>query len=320
MFKIILLLIIIFFLFSYYRARKFIDNLVLRSNFEKDKETDVDISSFDKYQRIVYENKEKGRYIENKYMEKFQNIDILSEDGIKLCSKYRENIDSDYWCILLHGYTADNHTMMTFAHEYINKGFSVLIPNHRAHGNSAGEYTTFGIKEKEDLKRWIKWIDNKQPNSKIVVHGVSMGAATTMYLAEDDIDNVIAYIEDCGFTNYYNVAKFKYGNNILLKPFLMLANVIFKNKYGGDLFKSTLSTIIKTNKPMLFIHGGNDELIPASMCGELYEKSNSEFKKMYIAPNAGHADAKNINPTKYFDVVFNFIDQVLAQYSKFIDM
>ena len=47
---------------------------------------------------------------------------------------------------------------------------------------------------------------SKRPKAKIVLHGVSMGAATTMMTTGEDLpENVVLAIEDCGFTSVYDI-------------------------------------------------------------------------------------------------------------------
>ena len=63
-----------------------------------------------------------------------------------------------------------------------------------------------GWLDREDILRWIDFILADDPQAEIVVHGISMGAATTMMTAgEDTPENVKVFIEDCGYTSVWDV-------------------------------------------------------------------------------------------------------------------
>ena len=70
--------------------------------------------------------------------------------------------------------------MMSYGEKYYEMGYNVLLPNNRAHGNSEGNYIGMGWLDKDDIACWVNWINKQDPNAKIILHGVSMGAATTM--------------------------------------------------------------------------------------------------------------------------------------------
>ena len=59
-------------------------------------------------------------------------------------------------------------------------GYSLLLIDNRSSGSSEGKYITFGMRESEDLIRWIKYINKKYPDFNIILGGVSMGASTIM--------------------------------------------------------------------------------------------------------------------------------------------
>lgn len=70
--------------------------------------------------------------------------------------------------------------MAQFAKQYYKAGFNILMPDLRGHGDSEGQYTTMGYYESVDVIDWIKEIIKKDPDALIVLHGISMGAATVM--------------------------------------------------------------------------------------------------------------------------------------------
>ena len=81
-----------------------------------------------------------------------------------------------------------------------------VAPDLRACGESEGDYVGMGWLDRKDVLQWIDYIIEQDPEAKIVVHGISMGAATTMMTAgESTPDNVKAFVEDCGYTSVWDI-------------------------------------------------------------------------------------------------------------------
>ena len=245
----------------------------------------------------------------NHYAEIMNEVTIKSFDGIRLAGSYLLTANKDLWVILIHGYTARNLTMFTIADRYYKNGYSILAPDLRGHGKSSGIFTTYGIKESKDIICRIEWIRKKNPNAKIVIQGESMGAATAMYVAGENPINVIALIEDCGYTTYYGMYEHQVNKRLrfLYKPAALVANLFIKPLIGADLFKSTEDAMRRTKIPTLFINGGKDDIVPVSMCQKLY-KAHRGPKEIYIAEGAGHAECKLYDEEIYYKKIFDFIE------------
>ena len=127
---------------------------------------------------------------------------ITSSDNLKLHSyKIQNTIPSNKWAIVVHGYTSEGINMSSYAKKYYDMGFNVLIPDLRAHGLSEGDYIGMGFDDRLDIISWINNILSKNPNAEIVLHGVSMGAATVCMTSGEDLpSNVKAIVSD--FSNY----------------------------------------------------------------------------------------------------------------------
>ena len=71
-----------------------------------------------------------------------------------------------------------------FVRSLVKRGRSALLVDQRSCGRSEGSVITFGINESRDLERWIDLVIKEiDPNAKIIITGVSMGAATVMMAA-----------------------------------------------------------------------------------------------------------------------------------------
>lgn len=243
----------------------------------------------------------------------YEQAQIKSKDGLNLKGFYLENSpDSNAnWVLLIHGYRAEHDSMNDYAKHYYEAGYNVLLPDLRASGESEGNYVGMGWLEKDDAKIWIDWIIERQPSANIIVHGVSMGAATTMMLSGDETkENVKMFIEDCGYTSawdiFANEAKLRF--NLPSFPLLNVSSALARVKAGYSFSEAdALKQVGKSTKPMLFIHGMKDDFVPFYMLDELYNAKTEGAKDKFVSETAGHADSIFADYSAYWAKVEEFI-------------
>jgi len=245
---------------------------------------------------------------------KTETVQILSADNLLLKAAKIEQESKDIgekWVILLHGYRSDKSSMLPYAEEYYKAGYNVLIPDMRSHGDSEGEYIGMGWLDKDDVLLWIRKIMKEDPYSEIILHGVSMGGATVMMtVGEPTLPyNVVAAIEDCGYTSAWDIFQVQLKSQFGLPSFPVL-NVadLFARLRAGYGFKeaSALRQIKRCKIPMLFIHGEDDTFVPFDMVQELYDAAICQ-KELVTFPGAGHAASEVTDPQGYWNAVFSFL-------------
>ncbi len=238
---------------------------------------------------------------------------ITSEDGLNLYADMTRNEDSHVWVIVIHGYQASNLNMMNYGVRYADRGYNVLLPDNRAHDKSEGQYIGMGWLDRKDIECWIDWIVEQDEDAEIMLHGVSMGGATTMMVSGDNPEHVIGYIEDCGYTTVWDIFASELEKRFGLPtfPVLNLASFVSMIQAGYTFEEaSSVEQVAKCEEPMLFIHGEDDDFVPVEMGLEVYEAANCE-KELYLVEGAGHAASIYKDPDAYWDTVFNFIDTVI---------
>ena len=234
--------------------------------------------------------------------------DGLTLHGVRYANA--ETADTHRWAIVLHGYRGDHTGVLNLAMPYYEAGYQVIAPDLRACGDSDGDYVGMGWLDREDILRWIDFILADDPQAEIVVHGISMGAATTMMTAgEDTPKNVKVFIEDCGYTSVWdefsNELKTSFG--LPAFPLMYTASWLCALKYGWNFREaSALAQVAKCELPMLFIHGDADDYVPTWMVYPLYEAKPGE-KELWLVPGAGHAYSYRDNREEYTAVVRAFV-------------
>ena len=112
--------------------------------------------------------------------------------------------ESKTWVIAVHGYTDSAYFMVSAVKQFLNYGYNVLIPDLRAHGKSDGKYIGMGWLDRLDLIEWINYLIKTFGNIKIILYGISMGAAAVMMTSGEKLpSNVRIVIEDCGYTSVW---------------------------------------------------------------------------------------------------------------------
>ena len=220
------------------------------------------------------------------------------------------NKKTNIWTIVIHGYTKAGIEMEKYAEKYKEIGSNVLLVDLRSSGLSEGNYIGFGWHDRLDIIDWINYLVKKDTNCKIILFGVSMGAATVMMTTGEQLpSNVKLAIEDCGYTSVIDIFTDKIENLFHLppKPILNSANFITKIKTKYNLYEaSSLEQIKKSKTPTLFIHGSKDTFVPYNMLDKLYDTASCEKEKLVIE-GAEHAVSADVNPSLYWNTIVDFI-------------
>lgn len=240
---------------------------------------------------------------------------ITSSDNLKLHSyKIQNEVPSNKWAITVHGYTSEGLNMSTYAKKYYDMGYNVLIPDLRAHGLSDGDYIGMGWDDRLDIISWIDVILNENPDAEIVLHGVSMGAATvTMTSGEELPSNIKAIIADCGYTSVWDQFSYQLDDLFSLPefPIMHVSSLVAQIRAGYSLGEaSSIEQVKKSKTPILYIHGDQDDFVPYFMMEELYNTTNST-KEMLTIKGAGHAKSSEVDPETYWTTVNNFTSKYI---------
>lgn len=219
--------------------------------------------------------------------------------------------------VLVHGYKDSAIKFFYFGRMY-NRDlhYNVLMPDLHAHGLSDGNDIQMGWKDADEVLNWIKVAEeifrDDNYRTAMIVHGVSMGAATTMNVSGKDLPEYVnAFVEDCGYTSVWDEFSMQLKEMFGLPAFPLMhsTSLLCNMKYGWN-FKeaSPLISVSRCTRPMLFIHGDADDFVPFSMMQPLYD-AKPEPKEFWVAPGSAHANAYRGHPEEYTAVVRQFLDK-----------
>lgn len=245
-----------------------------------------------------------------------ETVCVTSHDGLKLYGRYYERERKGVIEIDFHGYRG--HAFRDYCGgSKINKqnGISSIIITQRSHDASEGNVISFGIKERYDVLTWVNYAISRFGNDiKIILSGVSMGAATVLMASELDLPkNVVGIIADCPYSSPEEIIRKVTADKGLpekiLYPLTRLSIRIFS---GIDIQESSPIEAVKhTDIPILIIHGDGDRFVPYEMGTRIYEACASKNKKMLTVKGAAHALSYFIDTDTYYKTVTEFIEGLL---------
>lgn len=225
---------------------------------------------------------------------------LLDEDNLRHHAViFEHDGEAQGSSVVLHGYDDNAPRMLRYAYmHYEVLGRNVIVPEHYNHGETEGDLIRFGWLDRFDVtKLWIPLAHNLWPDEQMVIHGLSMGGALTMFTSGEQIPdsmNLIGFIEDCGFTSIKSQLAYQLDEQFGLPswPVLDAASMICSWEYGWSFDEGDVhQQLAKCQLPMLFIHGLSDSYVPTSMVYDNYAAKSQGYRELWLVPGADHAES-----------------------------
>ena len=240
-----------------------------------------------------------------------QPLSIQSHDGLLLYGRWIPAENPRGTVLLAHGYRStcliDFAAFLEFYHTL---GMNILLPDQRSHGKSQGRYITFGVKESADMAAWIEAHNHRFGDFPMFLMGISMGASTVLYLADQKLPaNVRGIIADCGFTSPAQILGTVYRRMIHLPagPTLWTAAIFARLFAGFSLWeKDTRKSLSHARLPVLMIHGREDGFVPCAMTEAGYAACRGN-KQLLLVDGADHGLSILRDPEGYCNLLEQFI-------------
>jgi uncharacterized protein len=212
--------------------------------------------------------------------------------------------------ILFHGLGGNKSFMLDQAYEFMYLGFNVMLMELRAHGNSGGNTTTFGVRESEEAKLAYDFIAKKGERN-IVMYGFSLGAVV---IAEAIYDyNIVPsrIILDAPFGSLKSHLE---GRARVLgfpeEPFGLLVTFWSGVERGFNGFRHNTCKYVKMIKcPVLLQYGALDNLVTEQETDCIYKNVSSPDKRLVVYEGAAHQPLLNKDPDKWRTEVKNFLSK-----------
>lgn len=245
------------------------------------------------------------------HKDKMKEVSV-TRDGLKFVGEYYD-FGKDRTVIILPGRCECLVYSYYYAKPYEEAGFNVLVIDQRSYGLSDGEFNTIGKQECEDLRVWIKFVEEELAIHKIWLHSICVGSSTSVLLASqpDCPTSVKALVMDGCFISFRE--SFKTHMEDLGRPtFPVLDEVMYKiKKYTGtDVRKiAPIRLMDKVTIPVLFLYGEKDIFSRPEKSKLLIEKCASKDKEVEWFKEGAHSHLRYTNPEQYDAAIARFAEK-----------
>lgn len=245
-----------------------------------------------------------------------EEVEITSFDGLRLRGLFLPAENARCTAILMHGYRSDYLWDFAGAYELLHEnGCNLLVPWQRAHGKSEGRFICMGVKEKRDCADWARYIEKRLGSElPIVLEGMSMGSATVLMAAGEDLPgNVRGIVADCGFTSPWDefVHVMKTRVHLPVHPLLDGISLLSRLAAGYGFREYSTETALRTSSlPLLLIHGEADNFVPAEFSKRNFASAAAEDKELVLVPGAAHGMSYLVDTERCRGKILAFYDRV----------
>jgi hypothetical protein len=236
-----------------------------------------------------------------------EDVSVTASDGAELQAWFARPANSNGDAvILLHGVADNRQGMGGLAELFLSDGYSVLLPDSRAHGLSGGNFPTYGIKEASDVRAWYGWLKGRDRPNCVFGIGESMGAAIVLQAVRTT--PFCAVVAESPFASFRQIAYIRVGQvfhvgswlgRTVLRPAVELALIYGRLTRGVNLASaSPEKSVAGSRVPILLIHGLADSNIPPQQ-SEMIRARNPADITLWEVPNAGHCGASSAAPVDF---------------------
>jgi uncharacterized protein len=198
----------------------------------------------------------------------YDDVEVLSTDGIGLGSWWVPAEDAGKAAVLVPGWGGfkfEEHLLQTLP-VYHEAGYSLLVLDLRAQGESGGKRRTLGYREVRDVRGALAWLRRRgYALEQVVLHGWSMGGATALRAAPGT--GVAAVVEEAGYGDLPLLLRGKIPEFVpfgrMLEPAILLAGKLFPDfDYREVVPKREAAMLSSEGVPLFIIHSTDDEIVP----------------------------------------------------------
>ena len=214
--------------------------------------------------------------------------------------------------IMLHGFGGDRAEVLAATPIFWNRGCDLLMYDSRGHGDSSPSLLSYGVHERQDLRRAIGWLANrtKLPNRRIGLIGWSYGAAVAIQGAAE-VHDIAFVVADSSFSSLGDIASVQADIQFgaWARVFVPGALFVAGERGGFDASAAAPAAVIRDVRcPVFLIHSQQDGFTPASQSKAIYAHSDHSRTRLLIPGwEATHAHSYTVKPVAYTAAVDAFL-------------
>jgi fermentation-respiration switch protein FrsA (DUF1100 family) len=218
--------------------------------------------------------------------------------------------------VLCHGIGTGRRECLPIALRFSAAGYNVLCFDFRAHGRSAGQFSSVGLHETNDVIGAVQYLKQRPEvdPKRIGVVGFSMGAVATIQAAAQCAD-IAAVVADSAYASFLEAVRYSFRLVARLPHFPIAPIAMHWARWIVHVDPSHLRPVDVIGRiaprPILVTHGTLDEIVPLRHAYTLF-KAAEEPKELWIVQGARHVEARDQDPDGYFERIEHFLSQALV--------
>lgn len=240
-----------------------------------------------------------------------ESVEIPSQQGVTVHGWLARGKPGGGVLLLVHSMRSNRMEMLSRARFLKDQGYSVLFIDLQAHGETAGDYITFGLREAENVEASVAFLRKTFPAERMGAIGASLGAAAIV-LAQQNLKLDAVILESLHPTleeAVDNRLKLHFGDQGSILLPLMLWQLSFYLDVSLDAL-SPITRINNLNAPVLFISGTHDVHTTQPETERLYAAARFP-KELWIVPGARHSNMHSYAGREYEQRISDFLSYYL---------
>jgi uncharacterized protein len=243
----------------------------------------------------------------------FRRIEITGKDG-GITAAWSAPGSNGKGIILAHGNSSDRNAMVPRMRFFHSLGYSVIAPDLNAHGETLGNWKTFGYLESKDIAKADAYLREKMESKWVAAIGTSLGGASILKAESDGVEMDAIIIESV-FSDIRTAAKnrleMRIGKiGVFLEPLLTAQIPIWLGVSRDEL--SPVQWARTCHAPILFLSGDSDLRAKPRESQAIYSQVPALRKRIIIVPGARHVDLYAFNKIQYERDVMAFLMEIQA--------
>jgi uncharacterized protein len=218
--------------------------------------------------------------------------------------------------VLMHGVHANRLSMVPRARFLREHGYSVLLFDFQAHGESSGDWITFGRREALDAQAAVDFARQRLPGERVAAIGSSLGGAAALLgphpLAVDALVLEAVYPEiGAALDNRFRAVLGPLAGEISVQLAAPLLKIVMPSILGirlDDL--RPIDHVGAVTAPILIASGTKDTRTTLAEARALFDRANAP-KQFWAVEGAGHVDLEAYAPEEYRRRVLAFLQSAL---------
>jgi alpha-beta hydrolase superfamily lysophospholipase len=246
---------------------------------------------------------------------------IAAADGTRLESwEFRPARWNGATVLVLHGHFDTREGTAGFAPMLLRHGYAALIPDNRGHGASGGDEVTYGVRERDDVHRWVSYAletngamhPSMEHAQRVYALGESMGAAILLQALPGE-PRLRAVVAEGAYARFRNVAYGRVSKQLSLTPTLAAVVVepaffYLRTRYGIAMDQANpVEAVVHAKTPILYIHGTGDTNITPDNSQVLYDARRAG-SELWQPGGATHTRASSFYPEEFERRVIGWFD------------